>query len=44
MPLLRGEGSLVGTGMEARAAKDAGNVLIAEKSGVVEATADYISK
>jgi len=44
VPLLRSEAPLVGTGMEARAAKDAGDVLIAEKSGVVEeATADYIS-
>ena len=44
VPLLRSEAPLVGTGMEARAAKDAGDVVIAEKSGVVEeATADYIS-
>ena len=44
VPLLRSEAPLVGTGMEARAAKDAGDVVIAEKSGVVEeATADYVS-
>ena len=44
VPLLRSEAPLVGTGMEARAAKDAGDVVIAEKAGVVEeATADYIS-
>ena len=44
VPLLRSEAPLVGTGMEARAAKDAGDVVVAEKSGVVEeATADYIS-
>ena len=44
VPLLRSEAPLVGTGMEARAATDAGDVVIAEKSGVVEeATADYIS-
>ncbi|GAA2004781.1 DNA-directed RNA polymerase subunit beta [Nakamurella flavida] len=44
VPLLRSEAPLVGTGMEARAAKDAGDVVIAEKSGVVEeATADFIS-
>jgi DNA-directed RNA polymerase subunit beta len=44
VPLLRSEAPLVGTGMEARAAKDAGDVVVAEKSGVVEeATADYVS-
>ncbi|MET3804757.1 DNA-directed RNA polymerase subunit beta [Nakamurella sp. UYEF19] len=44
VPLLRSESPLVGTGMEARAAVDAGDVVIAEKSGVVEeATADYVS-
>ena len=44
VPLLRSEAPLVGTGMEARAAKDAGDVVLAEKSGVVEeATADYVS-
>nr|WP_328841106.1 DNA-directed RNA polymerase subunit beta [Nakamurella leprariae] len=44
VPLLRSEAPLVGTGMEARAAKDAGDVVLAEKAGVVEeVTADYIS-
>jgi DNA-directed RNA polymerase subunit beta len=44
VPLLRSESPLVGTGMEARAAKDAGDVVTAEKAGVVEeVTADYIS-
>ncbi len=44
VPLLRSEAPLVGTGMELRAAVDAGDVVIAEKSGVVEeATADYIT-
>ena len=44
VPLLRSEAPLVGTGMEYRAAVDAGDVVTAEKSGVVEeATADFIS-
>jgi len=44
VPLLRSESPLVGTGMEGRAAVDAGDVVLAEKSGVVEeATADYVS-
>src|ERR1700709_232356 len=44
VPLLRSESPLVGTGMEARAAVEAGDVVMAEKSGVVEeATADYVS-
>ena len=44
VPLLRSESPLVGTGMEYRAAVDAGDVVTAEKSGVVEeATADFIS-
>jgi DNA-directed RNA polymerase subunit beta len=43
VPLLRSESPLVGTGMEARAAKDAGDVVVAEKGGVVEElSADYI--
>jgi DNA-directed RNA polymerase subunit beta len=43
VPLLRSESPLVGTGMEARAAKDAGDVVVAEKAGVVEElSADYI--
>lgn len=36
VPLLRGEAPLVGTGMEHRAAIDAGDVVTAEKAGVVE--------
>lgn len=36
VPLLRGEAPLVGTGMERRAAIDAGDVITAEKAGVVE--------
>ena len=44
VPLLRSEAPLVGTGMEYRAATDAGDVIIAEKSGVVEeVSADYIT-
>jgi DNA-directed RNA polymerase subunit beta len=44
VPLLRSEAPLVGTGMEARAAKDAGDVVVAEAAGVVEdLSADYIS-
>jgi DNA-directed RNA polymerase subunit beta len=44
VPLLKGEAPLVGTGMEYRAAKDAGDVIVAEKSGVVhELSADYIT-
>jgi DNA-directed RNA polymerase subunit beta len=35
VPLLRSEAPLVGTGMEYRAAKDAGDVVVAEKGGVV---------
>jgi DNA-directed RNA polymerase subunit beta len=36
VPLLRSESPLVGTGMEARAAQDAGDVVLAEQAGVVE--------
>ena len=44
VPLLRSESPLVGTGMEYRAAADAGDVIVAEKAGVVEqASADYIT-
>jgi DNA-directed RNA polymerase subunit beta len=44
VPLLRSESPLVGTGMELRAAVDAGDVVVAEKSGVVEdCTADYVT-
>nr|BFE37743.1 DNA-directed RNA polymerase subunit beta [Actinomadura rugatobispora] len=44
VPLLRSESPLVGTGMEYRAAVDAGDVIVAEKAGVVEeVSADYIT-
>ncbi|GLU49283.1 DNA-directed RNA polymerase subunit beta [Nocardiopsis ansamitocini] len=44
VPLLRAESPFVGTGMEYRAATDAGDVILAEKAGVVEdVTADYIT-
>jgi DNA-directed RNA polymerase subunit beta len=44
VPLLRSDSPLVGTGMELRAAVDAGDVVVAEKSGVVEELcADYIT-
>ncbi|MBV8992267.1 MAG: DNA-directed RNA polymerase subunit beta, partial [Pseudonocardiales bacterium] len=36
VPLLRNDAPLVGTGMELRAAVDAGDVLVADKAGVVE--------
>ncbi|MFI0419325.1 DNA-directed RNA polymerase subunit beta [Spongiactinospora sp. 9N601] len=44
VPLLRSEAPLVGTGMEYRAATDTGDVIIAEKAGVVEeVSADYVT-
>ncbi|GAS97184.1 DNA-directed RNA polymerase subunit beta [Mycolicibacterium canariasense] len=44
VPLVRSEAPLVGTGMELRAAIDAGDVVVAEKAGVVEeVSADYIT-
>lgn len=44
VPLLRSESPLVGTGMEGYAAIDAGDVVIAEKSGVVsEVSADAVT-
>ena len=44
VPLLRSESPLVGTGMELRAAVDAGDVVVAEKAGVVEELcADFIT-
>jgi DNA-directed RNA polymerase subunit beta len=44
VPLLRSDSPLVGTGMELRAAVDAGDVVVAEKSGVVEELcADFIT-
>ena len=44
VPLLRSDAPLVGTGMEYRAATDAGDVIIAEKAGVAEeVSADYVT-
>ncbi|HTK61716.1 MAG TPA: DNA-directed RNA polymerase subunit beta [Pseudonocardia sp.] len=44
VPLLRSESPLVGTGMELRAAVDAGDVMVANKAGVVEELcADYVT-
>jgi DNA-directed RNA polymerase subunit beta len=44
VPLLRSEAPLVGTGMEYRAAVDAGDVVVAHKGGVVsEVSADHIT-
>ena len=44
VPLVKAEAPLVGTGMEYRAATDAGDVVVAEVSGVVEdLCADYIT-
>ncbi|ROS76771.1 DNA-directed RNA polymerase subunit beta [Cellulomonas sp. PhB143] len=44
VPLVRSEAPLVGTGMERRAAIDAGDVIVAEKAGVVtEVSADLIT-
>jgi len=44
VPLLRSEAPLVGTGMEHRAAVDAGDVIVAELAGVVEElSADYVT-
>ncbi|WP_232663745.1 DNA-directed RNA polymerase subunit beta [Pseudonocardia sp. TRM90224] len=44
VPLLRSESPLVGTGMELRAAVDAGDVVVAEKAGIVEELcADFIT-
>jgi DNA-directed RNA polymerase subunit beta len=44
VPLLRSEAPLVGTGMEYRAATDAGDVILADKAGVVEEScADYVT-
>ncbi|TAK70089.1 MAG: DNA-directed RNA polymerase subunit beta [Actinomycetota bacterium] len=43
VPLLRSEAPLVGTGMEFRAAVDAGDVIVAEQGGVVaEVSADQL--
>ncbi len=44
VPLIQAEAPLVGTGMEYRSAVDAGDVVKAEKAGVVqEVSADYIT-
>lgn len=44
VPLVRSEAPLVGTGMELRAAIDAGDVVVAEENGVIEeVSADYIT-
>jgi DNA-directed RNA polymerase subunit beta len=44
VPLLKSEAPLVGTGMEYRAATDAGDVVVAEVGGVVEdMCADYVT-
>ena len=44
VPLLRSEAPLVGTGMEYRAAVDAGDVIVAERAGVVEEVcADFVT-
>src|SRR6202522_3986597 len=44
VPLLRSEAPVVGTGMEYRAATDAGDVILAEKAGVVEeSSADLVT-
>ena len=43
VPLLRADAPLVGTGMEAKAAHDAGDVIVASNAGVVvEVAADHI--
>ena len=44
VPLVRSEAPLVGTGMELRAAIDAGDVVVCTKAGVVEeVSADYVT-
>lgn len=44
VPLVRSEAPLVGTGMELRAAIDAGDVIVADKTGVIEeVSADFIT-
>ncbi len=44
VPLLRSEAPLVGTGMELRAAVDAGDVMVADKAGIVEEVcADFVT-
>jgi DNA-directed RNA polymerase subunit beta len=44
VPLVRSESPLVGTGMELRAAIDAGDVVVADKTGMIEeVSADYVT-
>ena len=44
VPLVRSEAPLVGTGMELRAAVDAGDVIVTDVSGVIEeVSADYVT-
>jgi DNA-directed RNA polymerase subunit beta len=44
VPLVRSEAPLVGTGMELRAAIDAGDVVVARKAGIIEeVSADYVT-
>ncbi len=44
VPLVRSEAPLVGTGMELRAAIDAGDVVVAGKAGIIEeVSADYVT-
>ncbi|WP_433491137.1 DNA-directed RNA polymerase subunit beta [Nocardia grenadensis] len=44
VPLIRSEAPVVGTGMELRAAVDAGDVVVNDKAGVVEeVSADYVT-
>ncbi|WP_084497024.1 DNA-directed RNA polymerase subunit beta, partial [Nocardia amamiensis] len=44
VPLIRSEAPIVGTGMELRAAVDAGDVVVNDKPGVVEeVSADYVT-
>ncbi|MDQ3570144.1 MAG: DNA-directed RNA polymerase subunit beta [Actinomycetota bacterium] len=44
VPLLRPEAPFIGTGVEARAARDAGEVVLAEDSGLVsEVTGDHVT-
>jgi len=44
VPLVRSEAPLVGTGMELRAAIDAGDVVVADNGGVIEeVSADYVT-
>jgi DNA-directed RNA polymerase subunit beta len=43
VPLLRAEAPLIGTGLESRVAIDAGDVIVAEREGIVEeVAADYV--